>query len=59
MEQTKKVYTLEEVGRFVGVGVRTVREHVKRGKLKAAKIGRAYRVTPERLQEYLDRGTGA
>jgi excisionase family DNA binding protein len=57
MKREKKVYTLEEVGLFVGVGVRTIREHVKSGKLKAAKIGRAYRVTPERLQEYLEHGT--
>ena len=48
-----KVYALDEVADILKVTRRTVYTYIKTGKLKAAKIGKYWRVTQESLQEFL------
>ena len=39
------VYDLKSLSKKFNIGIRTLREYIKRGELKAKKIGRAYYVT--------------
>jgi len=48
------VYDLRDLAREVKIGVRTLREYIKRGKLKAKKIGRAYYVSREAFKEFVE-----
>lgn len=51
------VYTTQEVADILSVTQRTVYNYIASGQLKAAKIGRHWRVTEEQLQSFLDSGT--
>jgi hypothetical protein len=48
------VYDLKELSGKLNIGIRTLREYVKKGKLKAKKIGKAYYVTEPNLLVFLD-----
>lgn len=48
-----KVYTIEEVCKILKVTRRTVYTYIKEGKLKAAKIGKYWRVNEADLLEML------
>ena len=48
------IYDLKELSRKLNIGRRTLREYVKKGKLKAKKIGKAYYVTEPNLLVFLD-----
>lgn len=52
-----KVYTLEEIVDILSVTKRTVYNYIKKGDLKATKIGKYWRVQHNDLQEFLDKGT--
>ncbi len=52
------VYTLKEVADGLGVHYQTVKGWVSRGKIKAAKIGGAYRVTGSEMKRLLAGGGG-
>jgi excisionase family DNA binding protein len=55
MEQKEKiVYKLQEVAEILGVSVRTLRKYIKRGELRAVKIGRNYLVRPQDLDDFLE-----
>ena len=61
--QERLVYDLrglEEEVRSVGfpLTVRTLREHIKRGELKAKKVGRAYVVTKRALMDFVGEARG-
>ena len=47
------VYNLKDLSRKLKISVRTLREYVKGGKLKAKKVGKAYYVTESNLIAFL------
>jgi excisionase family DNA binding protein len=47
------LYTAEDVARRLGLHVRTVRGYVRDGRLKAARIGKQYRITREDLEAFV------
>lgn len=51
------VYTTQEVADILSVTQRTIYNYIASGQLKAAKIGKYWRVTEEQLQNFLDSGT--
>lgn len=57
MAQVIRVYTLDEVADIIGVTTRTLYTYIKEGKLKAVKVGRAWRITDKALTEFLETGT--
>ena len=50
MEQ--KLYSVEEIARFLDLHPKTVRRFIREGKIKARKIGRTWRIQPADLREY-------
>jgi excisionase family DNA binding protein len=54
MTNETTVYDLRDLSKKLKISVRTLREYVKAGKLKAKKIGRAYYVTESNLMDFLD-----
>jgi hypothetical protein len=48
------VYDLSDLSKKLKISVRTLREYVKAGRLKAKLIGRAYYVTESNLMAFLD-----
>jgi putative molybdopterin biosynthesis protein len=46
-------YTLEDLAKKLQVSERTIMREIKAGKLRAFKVGRALRFTPEAVQEYI------
>ena len=49
-----KLYTLSELEDILGVTHRTLLEYVKKGKLKARKIGGKWRVTEQNLKLFIN-----
>jgi excisionase family DNA binding protein len=49
----KKFIHLPELSEMLGVSVRTLREYIKRGELRASKIGRIYVVKPDHVDEFV------
>ncbi|MEU4951595.1 helix-turn-helix domain-containing protein [Streptomyces lavendulae] len=45
-------YSVEQVADLLGLHVRTVRGYVREGRLKAARVGRQYRITHEDLEAF-------
>lgn len=52
-----KTYTLEEVASIIQVTRRTVYTYIKKGSLKAVKIGKYWRVSEANLQDFINNGT--
>jgi excisionase family DNA binding protein len=48
------VYDLKGLSKKLKISVRTLREYVKSGKLKAKKVGKKYFVTEFNLMAFLD-----
>lgn len=48
-----KLYSVEEVRKYLEVGRNTVYELINQGKLKAKKVGRAYKITENALTMYI------
>jgi excisionase family DNA binding protein len=42
----QRLYSVEQVADLLGLHVRTVRNYVRDGRLKAVRIGKQYRITP-------------
>ena len=51
------VYKLEEVADILQVTRRTIYNWIYEGKLKAFKVGRAWRVSKEALEDFIQHGT--
>ena len=51
------VYTLSEVCQILRISDATARRWLKTGKLRAARVGRAYRVLGSQLVDALEKGT--
>lgn len=52
-----KVYTPKEVAEMLQVTERTVYRWIDKGHLKAAKLGKLWRITEQALNEFLETGT--
>ena len=51
--KSKASYTVDEVAKLLGVHMRRVYADLRKGKLKALKIGGTYAITAYDLEEYL------
>jgi excisionase family DNA binding protein len=47
---TQELYSVEQVADRLGLHVRTVRNYVRSGRLKAVRIGKQYRITRDALE---------
>ena len=54
MSNETPVYNLKALSKKMNIGIRTLREYIKRGDLKAKKIGKAYYVTKRNLLSFLE-----
>jgi excisionase family DNA binding protein len=52
----KKVFTVQEVAKFLHVAHATIYAELKRGKLPHSRVGRKYLITRQNLEEYLSPG---
>lgn len=48
----KDLYSINEVAAMLGLHVKTVRNHVRDGKLKSTRVGKQYRITRADLDEF-------
>lgn len=48
------LYTTDKVAEILDVNPVTVRRWIRKGKLKANKIGKSYRIKKEDLEKFLD-----
>ncbi|MEA1947005.1 MAG: helix-turn-helix domain-containing protein [Thermodesulfobacteriota bacterium] len=53
----KPVYDLKDLTKKLKISIRTLREYVKSGQLKAKKVGKAYYITETNLMAFLDHDT--
>lgn len=53
-----KIYTVDELVAILKVSNRTIHSYIKRGLLKAIKVGHNWRVKHEDLEAFLNGGTG-
>jgi len=54
MTSETPIYTLEDLEKKLKIGVRTLREYIKKGELEASKIGKAYYVTEPNLMAFIN-----
>ena len=57
MTNETPVYDLKDLSKKLKISVRTLRQYIKSGKLKAKKIGKAYYVTAPNLMAFLEPDT--
>ena len=50
----KQFYNVETLGKMLFIPVDTVRKYIRKGRIKAIKIGKFYLVSEENLQKFLD-----
>ncbi len=55
---TPEWITYEEAQRLVGLGRTTLWRLVRAGEVKAARVGRAVRISRRSLEEYMERASG-
>src|ERR1035438_9217480 len=55
----QELYSVEQVADLLRLHVRTVRNYVREGKLKAVRIGKQYRIAREDLEAMTGRPAGA
>ncbi len=51
MNESKEYYSPDEVAVLVGLHVRTIRRFIREGRLKAAQVGKQYRITRSELEK--------
>jgi excisionase family DNA binding protein len=51
-KKVKNVFTVKEAADFLECHVETIRRAIKKGELKAAFLGKTYRISKESLEEY-------
>lgn len=49
-----KTYTVEEVAQLLDISVRTVREYIRKGKLKAVKVGNKYIISEDNYRHFVN-----
>lgn len=55
IDQTR-LYTLREVAEILRLNPQTLYNNIRRGKLKASKVGKEYRFTAEQVQDIIKNG---
>ena len=50
----KQFYNVETLAKMLSIPVQTVRLYIRRGRIKALKIGKFYLVSEENLQKFLE-----
>lgn len=50
---TEEIFTVQQVANKLNMHVQTIREYIKRGDIKAKKIGRKYIITQEDLNNFI------
>ena len=50
-------YTVKELARVMSLSPDRLKEYIKRGELRAYKLGRSYRITPEAFEEFMKANT--
>ena len=53
--ETKRIYTVEEIAKLLGIGKTTAYALVKEGHFKIVRIGSAIRISRQSFDEWLDR----
>ncbi len=53
----ERMLTVQEISDYMGVTKITVKSWIAQGKIKAFKIGKTYRITPDHFKEFLDEHT--
>lgn len=53
----ENTYTPKQIAELFQVKKETIQKYIRKGDLKAIKIGNRYRVTEEQLQEYIEENT--
>lgn len=54
-EKLERVLSVRQTARILQVNEATVRSEIARGRLRASRVGRQYRVRPIDIDAYLDR----
>ncbi|MBG3870459.1 helix-turn-helix domain-containing protein [Staphylococcus haemolyticus] len=49
-----KTYTVDEVSELLGISARTVREYIRKGKLKAVKVGNKYIISEDNYRDFVN-----
>lgn len=53
----EKIYTTEQVAQILQIHPLTVLKYLKTGQLKAAKLGRVYRIKESEVQKFLEKAS--
>lgn len=53
----ERIYSIEEAAKILQVTEETVRRYARTGKVRAAKLGKQYRITESDLKAFLDAQT--
>lgn len=53
MKKEFEVYTVNDVAQSLGMNIETIREYIKRGELKASKVGRKYIITMDNYRDFI------
>ena len=48
-----KLYSAEEVGKYLNIGMNTIYILIKTEKIRAKKVGRAYKITENSLNDFI------
>lgn len=54
MKTELEVYTVDDVAQSLDMHITTVREYIKRGELKASKVGRKYIITLDNYKDFIN-----
>ena len=54
---SERCLDLQETGRFLGLCTRTIIREIQRGKLRAFRAGRKWRIQMSELRRYMEAGT--
>ena len=52
MPKQLEVYTASDIAQLLGLNIDTVRTYIKRGELKASKVGRKYIITVDSYKDF-------
>lgn len=53
MPKQIELYTVNDIAQSLGIKIETVRGYIKRGELKASKVGRKYIITTDSYKEFI------
>lgn len=53
MPKQLEVYTANDIAQLLGLNIDTIRTYIKRGDLKASKVGRKYIITNDNYKAFI------